>query len=293
MSEAFAATVLKPLLVTAVLPAAAAGAGAAAARWGPGRMRGARWPAALGLAAGLIAAMVLVAGRPSLPPADVLHWLPLAMGAAWLLGLLDALRPWPFVLRLAAHALLLAGLVAALLQPFAQRWPPGRTALWLAALAVPAVLLWWLADRPARKQAGPFALLPLAVAAGAFAGVMALSGSAKSSQLAGALAAGLGALVLAALLRGLDRADGPTLAVGLAAFTGLLAHAQLFTEVHPACTGLVALSAASSAAGRVPLIGLLGARKRWALGFLLAALPAVAALLFAWSRFEPDPYGGY
>jgi hypothetical protein len=43
----------------------------------------------------------------------------------------------------------------------------------------------------------------------------------------------------------------------------------------------------------VPLIGLLPKRRRILVGLLAAALPAALALLFAWTRFEPDPYAGY
>ena len=290
MSEAFVATVLKPLLTTAALPAAAAGLGVVAARAAGGRLGPVRRGAGLGLAAGLVAAMVLIGGRPRLPPADVLHWIPLGVAAAWLLSLVDELRAWPAKGRLFFHGLLFTALVSALLQPFLERWEPPRTAFWLAALALPALAVWWLADRPARRRPAEFALLPLTVAAGCLAGVMVLSGSAKSSQLAGALASGLAALLLAVLLGKLDRADGAPLAVALAALAGIAAHAQLFTEVHPACTALVGLSAAACGLGRLPLVDLLGARKRFALGLLGALLPAAAALLFAWSRFEPNPY---
>lgn len=290
MSEAFVATVLKPLLTTAVLPAAAAGLGVAAARLAGGRLGPVRRTAGLGLAAGLVAAMILIAGRPRLPPVDVLHWVPLGIAAAWLLALVDERRGWPAKGRLAFHGLLLVALVSALLQPYLGRWEPPRFALGLAALALPAVAIWWLADRPARNRPAAFGLLPFTVAAGSLAGVMVLSGSAKSSQLAGALASGLAALLLAALLGKLDRADGAPLVVAVTAFTGLAAHAQLFTEVHPGCIALLALSAAACGLGRLPLAGLLGARKRFALGLLGALLPAAGALLLAWSRFEPNPY---
>lgn len=293
MSDAVFATVVRPLLITAVLPAAAVGLGLAAARFSPKRLRDARWIIGLGLALGAIAAFVLIAGRPALPPRDVLHWLVFALAVGWLVGTIDGLRAWPRALRLGAHGLLFAATVAALLQPFAKRWEPSRTGLWLAGLAAAALLLWWLLDRPARKRPLPFALIPLSVSAASFAGVMALSGSAKSSQLAGVLAAGLATLAITALANKLPRADGAPLAVAVTGLTGVMAHAQLFTEVHPVATALAAGAAFAGAVGRVPFLGLLPKRKLLLAGFLAAALPAAAALLFAWSRFEPNPYGGY
>jgi hypothetical protein len=294
VSDAVFATVVRPALITAVLPAAAALAGVAAARLAAGKKnRDTRWLTGLGLAAGVTAAFVLIAGRPSWPPKDVVHWLGFALAAGLLVGVLDGLRTWPRLVRLTLHGLLLAGTVAALLQPLAKRWEPGRTGLWLGSLALAALLLWWLLDRPARKLPLPFALVPLTVAAGAFAGVMALSGSAKSSQLSGALAAGLGALALAAFARKLPRADGAPLAVAVAGLAGVMSHAQLYTEVHPAATALAASAGFAGGLGRIPFVGLLPKRRNLLAGFVLAALPAAAALLFAWSRFEPNPYGGY
>jgi len=293
VSDALVATVVRPLLIPAVLPAAAAGLGVAAARLSGKRLRDARWLPGLGLALGAIAAFVLIAGRPAFPPRDVVHWLLFALAAAWLVGLVDELKKQPAALRIGVHGFLLAGLVGALLQPFAKRWEPGATGLWLAGLTATALLLWWLLDRPATKTPLPFALVPLTVSAGAFAGVMALSGSAKSSQLAGALAAGLGALALASFAGKLSRVDGAPLAVAVTGLAGVMAHAQLFTEVHPAATALAAAAAFTGALGRLPLLRLLPNRKLLLIGFLAAALPAAAALLFAWSRFEPDPYSGY
>jgi hypothetical protein len=221
VSEAFVATVLRPLLVTAALPAAAAAAGAVASRLAPRRLGGPGWIVGLGLGVGLVAAQVLVAGRPALPPRDVVHWVPLAVAAAWLLGTVEGLRAWPRLLRWSAHALLLAGLGAALVRPLARRWEAGATLAWIVGVAAAGTVLWWLLDRPARRRPLPFALGPLAIAAAAFAGVMVLSGSAKSSQLLGALAAGVGALALAALLGRLESADGAPLAVGVVALVAL------------------------------------------------------------------------
>lgn len=294
MSDPVFATVVRPLLITAALPAAAALLGVAAARLAAGKKRrDRRGLVGLGLAVGTIAAFILIAGTPAFPPRDVVHWLGFALAAGFLVGLLDELRSWPLALRLAAHGLLLAATAGALLQPFAKRWEPGRTGLWLAGLTLAGLLLWWLLDRPARKHPLPFALAPLTVSAGAFAAAMALSGSAKSSQLAGALAAGCGALALAALAKKLSRVDGPVLSVAVTGLAGVMMHAQLFTEVHPATTGLAAAAAVSGAIGRIPLLGLLPLRKRLVAGLLAAALPAAAAVLLAWSRFEPNPYGGY
>ena len=68
---------------------------------------------------------------------------------------------------------------------------------------------------------------------------------------------------------------------------------QLYTEVHPAATALAASAGFAGGLGRIPFVGLLPKRRNLLAGFVLAALPAAAALLFAWSRFEPNPYGGY
>ena len=64
MSDALVATVVRPLLVTAALPAAGALAGLLASRL----LKRRRAPVGIGLAAGLIASFVLIAGTPSWPP---------------------------------------------------------------------------------------------------------------------------------------------------------------------------------------------------------------------------------
>lgn len=284
---------IEALLVTAALPAVATGLGLAASRLGPRPLRGSRWVVGLGLAVGLIASFVLVAGRPSLPPRDVLHWIPVAVGAGWILGLLDELRTRRAALRLGAHALLLVGLVAALLGPLASRWQPSRSAVALVALAGAAAAGWWLLDRPAGRQTLSFALVPLTVTSASYSFVMLFSGSAKCAQLGGALAAGLAVLALAALLDRLGSVAGAPLAVAWTALSGLLAHALLYTEVHPACILLLFAGLTGSALlGRVPFLGLLPRRRRLALGLTAVLLPAAAALALAYSRFEPSPYGG-
>jgi hypothetical protein len=119
-------------------------------------------------------------------------------------------------------------------------------------------------------------------------------GSIKLGQLAGGLGTGL-LVILAALLarRGVDIAAG-TVSVASAVLAGLILLGGIYNELPLVSTAFLVACPFTCLVARVPLLGLLGRRRKLLLAVAISGLFAAAAVLSAWLLLpEPSGYEGY
>jgi hypothetical protein len=283
--------ILGQLLYGVLIPALVAGTVLVLARALPWQGSGARaGGGALACGAAFAAGHIGMLGPPSWPPAGAmatLLWV--ALGAA-VLGGLEGFLPPPErrVLRLLASAAL----------PFVLL--PGPLASWslmegaanAAALTAVTVALWsHLGAISARQAAAPFFLLACAVSA-ATSAVALSSGSALIAQLAGVLAAALGAAFALGCLRPRARADRGAAAVTAVVLAGLWTGAFHLGEAPLAS---IALLAGASLTGWLLELRPLKDAAPWkaAIIGLAAALPllGLAVALAAGGGASPGDHG--
>lgn len=254
-----------------------------------------RWAGAPALALAFVVGTVGISGLPVLPGGDQtptgLDWLAwLALLAGLLLALQRRLGRWGGALR-GVLAILTIELV--LRNKITAAWSEGSEGIqWVLGLLALLFVDWLALERLARRPgaSGPLVLWLLAATLG---GLSALSGSVTIGQLAGALAAGLGAAVVAAWWRPRVSLSGPGVGVATVVLFGLALNAHFFSYT----TGLDVLLFAAA-----PLFGLLAGLPKlrresgWAqtlLTLALVAVPISVALTRAVLAYESDPYSDY
>ncbi len=254
-----------------------------------------RWAGAPALALSFLVGTVGISGLPVVPGGDQtptgldwLAWVALLAGAV--LALQPRLGRWGGALR-GVLAILTIELV--LRNKITAAWSEGSEGIqWVLGLLALLFVDWLALERLARRPgaSGPLVLWLLAATLG---GLAALSGSVTIGQLSGALAAGLGAAVVAAWWRPRLCLAGPGVGVAVIVLFGLGLNAHFFSYT----TGTDVLLFAAA-----PLFGLLAGLPKlrrssgWAQTLLtvtLVALPIAVALTRAVLAYESDPYAGY
>jgi hypothetical protein len=254
-----------------------------------------RWSGGLALAAALWAAQLGLSGPPVAPGGDLtptgLDWLAwVTLAAAFLLPAEPQLgRRW----ALLRGALAIVTVELVLRNRFASRWTEGAEAAgWAVGLAA-LILVEWAALGRLLRAPGARGPLVVWLLAGHLAGIAALTGSVTIGQLAGALAAGAGAALVAAWWRPRVTLAGAGAGLATLALAGLTLNAHFFSYT-PGTDALLVAAA--------PLVGLLGElpplrRERpWARTLttaILVSLPLAVALVRALLAFESDPYADY
>ena len=246
--------IIKVLLNGVLLPALIAGLALFVA-WRPWRRGGAaaggHWGGAIGLAAGYAVGHGLLAGWPAFPAVSSTQWLFwLAFGAMGI-GLLDALVRLPAAARwgIRGATSLLVGWI--LLRPLTATWGAGTSVLWILAVGAGIFAFWSLADRAVRDRPGagmPIAFLALTAGGSA---VLLLSASALLAQLAGVVAATLGAAMVLAFWRpsvSLERGAVPVVGVLLPA---LWVSGHFYAEMPLASAALLLVAPAALWLGRI------------------------------------------
>lgn len=202
----------------------------------------------VGFAAVSVVCYWLLIGRPSFPPREAMHWLPLiaALGAA--LGCLD----WAFPALRSRYVTLAVVVLFGVILPRAV--PMTGKAAWLPTTLLVWALLWSslriIAAVPTRFVAVIAVGLLSACSAAAFAG----SASTKQGLLAGAIAFGaLGVLVVQTLRPGVSLA-GPAVGVVAAVLAAALGQSVTYGSTPKATAMLVA--GASVAAAFAATVGM-------------------------------------
>ncbi|HKE01255.1 MAG TPA: hypothetical protein VKE69_09615, partial [Planctomycetota bacterium] len=175
------------LLFGVALPAAVAGVALLVA--GVTRLR---FLAAAAVALAFAAAFVEIVGRPSFPPKESTHWLPWVAAAAVAAALLE---PSP-LLGKAVRAIACVAVPVVFLSRLPGSWTEPTRVVWAAALVGGTAVVWLSLDGLARAAAPSAMLAATWIVAAASAVAIGLSGSAVLGQLAGAVAAALGAALV-------------------------------------------------------------------------------------------------
>jgi hypothetical protein len=235
---------------------------------------------ALATAAGFVAGCFALGLVPLRPGPEAWHWLPwLALVAAAVTG-----APLPGLLR-AVLWLGVAALAAWWLVPATlfedKEWAPLRERCYLAVAG--GVLALGLLVPLARRRPGPLVPLLWALAVGAGAFVLERSANAKLAQLAGALAAALGAVTLAAVLAPWRPVAHGAVAVAAALLPGFMAEGKFYTfgEVPLTSFVLAAVAPLGLLVAELPGLRSLPARGQSAVRTLAVLVPLAVAVALA------------
>jgi hypothetical protein len=248
----------------------------------------ASWAAlAVGVAAVLGASLRL---GLAFPPSDSVSRLPWVAAAGAAFGTLETAAPprWRGPLR---AVLVAAALRFVLAYKFGGTWGELEGLARASACAALVAVLWWSWERAQSTLGARAGALLLCLAASAASLMLLFAYNAKLAEQVGAACAGLGALVVAALLRPQGGVLGALAVVlPLGTVCAALAGLQGLADFHPA---LLALPLAA------PLCVLL-ARPLWqrrggalglALGVACGLAPAAVGVGIAWRAY--DPLGSY
>ncbi len=196
---------------------------------------------AVSVAVGFVVGCLVLGLKPHWPPLeDVDRWLLLLMPAAVIAELIAAFVDRPRwiawlargVIAIAAGRILLHGTTyIADLPGTAHQWSVVQTWLYLGAMTAALAAAWASAIRLANRTSGPMVTVSIALAAGAAAVTIMLSGYATGGQMGLPLSAALIAVTLVTLvLRKLIRLDG-AIGVGIVGLFALLVVGRFFGEL--------------------------------------------------------------
>lgn len=167
--------------------------------WRPDSEKRLIWAVPTAVGVGFVAAQSMVDGAPRIPPIEASGWFSIVAALAVLLAI--AVRPrvsrtvWSVLSTLA----MLAMVVVISYPLIGNSWTVPVAAAWILGMTAVAGTVAWLVDT--RSSPGPGAPVVFLIAATGVAVGLAMSGSARYGQLAGAIASVMGPLTLIGLLR--------------------------------------------------------------------------------------------
>ncbi|MCW8128841.1 MAG: hypothetical protein KIS92_00525 [Planctomycetota bacterium] len=283
-----------PLLFGILMPALAAGA-----CWGLGwrvwKRRGsvpsgAHFAGAPALALAFVAGCLLTWGWPGFPPRLAEDWLPFLALLGWVAGLRAAAKAPGLAVVLVLCLGLAAASLGLTLGPKRAVWSTGEAVAWHAGIGLASALV--LAALELLAEARPGASLPLALwlwCAG-IAGSLALTGSIKYGQIAGLLAAALGAGVVAAWLAPRFTFWRGPLYVLVPVAVALLACGHFYSDLPLSAAIVLALAPLALWLGELSFVDKRPAWLAVPMRMALVGLPVAAALLIsAWPMLYPPP----
>ena len=166
-------------------------------------------------------------------------------------------------------------------------WEPWTSAAWVVGLLLVAVAFWANLDALADRLPGPSTPLVLAVVAGMGAGALFISGSFTLGGLGMALTGAIGPLAIWGLIapplatrRGIAAAVAPL-------YVALLANGLFYAELPKGVAALLLASPLLAWVGMAAPLRKLGPRARACIVAVVVALPAGAALAWAFAASPP------
>jgi hypothetical protein len=212
------------------------------------------WGPSLAIAVAFVAAYAGLRGRPPFPPRDAQTWLLYLGGVSVLLAIAATLvtkTPWRVLLLIASIALIAASVWFTLRSRIPiigwQKYVIG-----MALVAAGIAGWWWLVDRLAARTNGPAVPLVLMLTCSVAALALVNGDSVLLGQLAGAVAAALGAIMVAALyFKKLSVARGAVLTLAVV-FFGVLLIGYIY-GVSRLDIGLLAIAPLTAWLGELPL----------------------------------------
>ncbi len=258
-----------------------------------GRTTRRNWLEPISLAAAYAATQVALVGVPPFPPRESTHGLFYIAIAAALLSPLATARGIRAPLRWIATAVLAFGVPVLLLRSrIVQRWSTVESLLVIAALGT-SLLAIGAAARTARRLPGPLSFLVLLIPLGSAAGVLGLSGTALHSQLAGAVASGLGAGFLISSVRG-GSVSGASALFGSTLLASVLITGHFYAQVSAASAFLIALCPVATA--WLESLDRVRSLPRWQMTLVHVSGPvllATSALVLSLRAFLASDHGGF
>ena len=281
-----------------VLPPTVAGIALMLGAGGPGR-GGQGEPrrrfGTLGCGLGLLIGYWGLLGQlPGLPPHD-------ANGALFYVFLGSTLAAWfeggarssPLV-RLPLRVLIAALAPLLYLKNLVKNWGPSEVFEHVGPIALLSVLLWVGLDALARKRPGASVPLALWLAATGLSFALLFSGFAINSQLAGTLAAVLGAATVCAWIWKRSTLAGGAVGVLAIALTTLAAGGLHLSELPPLSALLIAAGPLAAWLAELLGAGRMPARRAVLVRLAQVAIPVAAGVWIARDgRPPPDPYADY
>jgi hypothetical protein len=162
----------------------------------------------LAVAIGYISGHLALQGLPKFPPSTIFHYLPyLALGTL-LWTLLERFWPKNLIARWSLRTLVLLALLLYMLRRIIQNsWQLWETILWLAGILLVFLVVWWLLERLSQGESAlrpPLFLTALVMLVTGSSITLAATGSVVLSQLAGVLAASIGAIIVLSWLMNIE-----------------------------------------------------------------------------------------
>jgi hypothetical protein len=255
------------------------------------------WTGAAAITVAFLAAFAVIEGTPVgvLPGGertpsglDWLFWIALGLGVLFTFEERWSRRS-VHLLRGLAGVILIEGVLR---NTFARSWEGVTGVAWLAGLLAILLVSWWGAEALAHRRRGISSPLSLWATAATLAAVAGLSGSAKLAQLAGAVAAALGAAVVIGWWRPRFSFAGGAVSMTLLLLFGLALNAHFYSYTTGTDALLLAAGPLMPMCMVLPGLKRLQGPKAVVATLLLTMLPLSIALIRALLAFEPDPYAG-
>jgi hypothetical protein len=236
------------------------------------------------LGAGYLVGQVAIDTRPPFPPREASDWIWYFTIAAVILGLADIWRACPAWLRWVLRAVLWLAFIWVILPPEvrAER-SRAQVIAWLAALGAGGLAFWAALDIPARRFPGSSLPLTLVIVAAGSAVVLTYSFSAKLGQFAGAFAAAMVPVLVAAWWRpGRPLATAPAMVI----LPGLWLDALFYAQPQRSSLILLAVTALSGGLGWTPGVRRLPPWTRTLLSAVVAAALVGVAVWMARAAYQ-------
>jgi hypothetical protein len=241
------------------------------------------WGPPLALWLGYAAGHWALRGFPPFPPAESLDWLFWLAWAAGAAGCLEAAGRSAGWVRFATRALVSAAAVWLILRARLQSSSGLASAGLVAATGCALLALWALLEGLAERRPGSSLPLVLWTTAAASSVSLVLSGSVVLGQLAGALAAALGALVVVSWWRPAAARFRGAPAVAAVALGGLWISGAVYSELPLASALLLAAAPVAAWEGEAPAVRRLKPWQATLARFLAALIPAAVAVAIAFA----------
>jgi len=241
-----------------------------------------KWVAPVALGVGLALSVFGTNGWPGFPPVDAIQWLGFLAIVWMIVGVIDSLRPWPTIARLAIAilvALVTVWLISANQRP---NWSSSESILWIGGFTLAIFGLTISTDRLLARTTPGISALQLALLAIATAMVIAMTGSQSLANRAGTLAV---VLIIAFVWSRRSQLGRGTAIVFVPLWAAILIAHWLYaaSESSPLISFLLlTITPPLCWFGQIPAIQRRSRWTKWAIQLSLVIVPlAVAVILVA------------
>jgi len=250
------------------------------------------WGGAVALGISFPISQILILGLPPWPPVEMRHWLPFLAVAAMASGLFETLCKNRLRLCWCVRVVLISATLRLLLDFKVKHfWAWSESAIWLGTLNLLCLGVWSILENVSAKTPGPSIPFALTAIAGLGAGVIGVSGSASSLQLAGVIAVGLTVITFFSWLSPeANHIDG-VLPVFLVLSLGPWFEGYFLSETSAFCVLLLGLSPLALS------LGLIVPLPSWQRNALVIGIPCIMCLtslviaVFTQMPSDPSDYG--